>query len=1117
MIYRKLHFLLVFINFIVQCYCSTETYWNETLDTSSQIIPIIPNNDIYKCVSYTTAHVDVSHWINQDFSIYKDCQTSGLYTLNRIDRQFKIEIDVQRSWIVETSAIIFNGTIKPICGLNSHNFALRPTQSCADNETDRFETKNGEPLHFNINIWQAQADADSSYGLCTGDTCSSNFHRNTLTDDLRSSSYPDNVVELICDIYIDNYLNTTGREPWQRSLHYNRTIQNARQACIADVQREDWPHTAGGSVEVLFVEEQVNSDEIKEMGDIQRNFHTNLEDKLVKLAETIDKSRIDVNDMLAKITTTTSTTIITDTDVTSQFTSTTSSVYSTNSSSEPSTSSLNSTTEKPSNNSLGIIIGCSVGGAVLLIGLLIGVYCCIKKSNRKQIATDNEYDMNERRKVSGGGNITFYDGTSKVPICTIFLEGDFIESDDPVRCAQRAPCDNGAYLNVYVWLPKTLADKSTESDQVGNQSLNQMVTRVDARAICKTYVDTYMNKINSIPSQLDAFMNTTVEYVMNTCMEDFISTGDLEIARASLDVLMIKKLTRGVTSIDAIQRTMETDAQDALANLKEAIERAETIIRRIYNKTDIRVPCNPLTPPLILSKTTTTTTTTTPTTTTTASAHDEEPLHFCEAVTDPHIKTWHSPSTYSSTQHHQNCYFPGMFPIVRNNFVYFQVLTNQKFMCELTLMFSDGTTVIPICTLVSQNFEIYGDSHRCGEHGITWNTTRSGAFYFMTISYTKARFSTTIEHNGNLKNPRHYNIYTWLPASLARNSTGLCTKFDKDCQLTIRTSISDLEDDSIQDSGRTFRQSQAQTICQTYVNAYMNKLRLAPYQRSVSMNNSIASVLTDCEADVIFSGIPEVAQSSVSALMMEHVTKNAVSIELIQTAIQSNGQQALVELEDAIEDAQTEVAEIFGFTTTTKETTSTTTTTTTASTTTVTTTEATTTAPVPLASYKCAIYQDMYVQTWHPTNQASPPTRSCLGTTGNFELVRNKYVRFTFRTNGSVIEELTLRLIDDQSSNVICTVSIADHQPGWMDCEKNGINPSLITTATHETLTVYYAEANFTAIVTRDIGIYIGRFNINVYLNPELAVHSTGICHLTSSCTGSTNAQPKQRFRRNIS
>jgi len=66
----------------------------------------------------------------------------------------------------------------------------------------------------------------------------------------------------------------------------------------------------------------------------------------------------------------------------------------------------------------------------------------------------------------------------------------------------------------------------------------------------------------------------------------------------------------------------------------------------------------------------------------------------------------------------------------------------------------------------------------------------------------------------------------------------------------------------------------------------------------------------------------------------------------------------------------------------------------------------TTPETVPLASYKCGVYQDLYIQTWHPTHQASPPVRSCLGTSSNFDLVRNKYVRFTLRTSGSAIDEV---------------------------------------------------------------------------------------------------------------
>jgi hypothetical protein len=96
-------FSILFGAVIMQCYILLEINWNDRIDNSSEIISTTPDDDIYKCVSYTGAHIDISHLINQDFSHYKDCQTSGLYTVNRRDRQFKIEIDVQRSWIVEVS------------------------------------------------------------------------------------------------------------------------------------------------------------------------------------------------------------------------------------------------------------------------------------------------------------------------------------------------------------------------------------------------------------------------------------------------------------------------------------------------------------------------------------------------------------------------------------------------------------------------------------------------------------------------------------------------------------------------------------------------------------------------------------------------------------------------------------------------------------------------------------------------------------------------------------------------------------------------------------------------------------------------------------------------------
>jgi hypothetical protein len=74
--------------------------------------------------------------------------------------------------------------------------------------------------------------------------------------------------------------------------------------------------TAAGSLEVLFVEDQVNSENITSMADIQKNFQTNLEEKLFKLAATMDLSRTEVDDMLEKLTTTTTTTTTTETETT---------------------------------------------------------------------------------------------------------------------------------------------------------------------------------------------------------------------------------------------------------------------------------------------------------------------------------------------------------------------------------------------------------------------------------------------------------------------------------------------------------------------------------------------------------------------------------------------------------------------------------------------------------------------------------------------------------------------------------------------------------------------------------------------------------------------------------
>ncbi|CAF3003847.1 unnamed protein product [Rotaria sp. Silwood2] len=238
----------------------------------------------------------------------------------------------------------------------------------------------------------------------------------------------------------------------------------------------------------------------------------------------------------------------------------------------------------------------------------------------------------------------------------------------------------------------------------------------------------------------------------------------------------------------------------------------------------------------------------------------------------------------------------------------------------------------------------------------------------------------------------------------------------------MRTAESERENEDIQPQRRIIANSQALTICKAYVNAYLDKSRRVPYQKSTSTNDTIRSVLTSYEADLIFTRLLEVSK-------------------------------------------------LFALTTTTPKETTLTPSKTTSNTVTqgITTAQATTTTSVPLASFKCAVYPDLYIQPWHPTNQASPPIRSCLGTSGNFELVKNKYVRVTGRTSSS----LTLVLFDETSTNAICTVAAVGQDAAWADCEENGIYPSLIKTATHETLTVYYAKANFTTIVTRDVSIFV--------------------------------------------
>ncbi|UJR16785.1 hypothetical protein I4U23_003684 [Adineta vaga] len=350
----------------------------------------------------------------------------------------------------------------------------------------------------------------------------------------------------------------------------------------------------------------------------------------------------------------------------------------------------------------------------------------------------------------------------------------------------------------------------------------------------------------------------------------------------------------------------------------------------------------------------------------------QEAVYECKAVTDPHVYTWRQKGSAQQPNQYQDCYMPSF----------------------VTLMEADS-------------------DNKCAQYGITWKATNAGTHYTMTVASNQTNFLSTIQFDGKSRQyTPHFNIHVWQPAHLALKSTGICTQFDQECQLKALPVDSELDDESIHPQARTITRSQAESICGVHVSTYLGKSRRAPHQRNANMNDTILNALTGCIEDLMFTGQPKAAESMVSVLMIEELTSDMTSIDSIQQVINTSIQEATAVLDEAIKEAQAEVPQLLGLSTTTAATTplptttprSTTTpllTTTPRSTTTplLTTTPRSTTAPlsttttsetmtttvIPLASFKCSIYQDIYVQTWHPTNQATPPTRSCSGQSANFD------------------------------------------------------------------------------------------------------------------------------------
>ena len=92
------------------------------------------------------------------------------------------------------------------------------------------------PQHFNINLWKMDDYIPGIYDVCTNAIGVCTGGERSLA--YRSSINPE-IAEAISGIYVDTYLEKLGTyrtSKDQRSAHYNKTIDNVRRACTADVE-----------------------------------------------------------------------------------------------------------------------------------------------------------------------------------------------------------------------------------------------------------------------------------------------------------------------------------------------------------------------------------------------------------------------------------------------------------------------------------------------------------------------------------------------------------------------------------------------------------------------------------------------------------------------------------------------------------------------------------------------------------------------------------------------------------------------------------------------------------------------------------------------------------------
>jgi len=154
--------------------------------------------------------------------------------------------------------------------------------------------------------------------------------------------------------------------------------------------------------------------------------------------------------------------------------------------------------------------------------------------------------------------------------------------------------NNGDHYNVYVWQPQSLVDQSAgicseadlgcsasarETNDLGSQ--RQFITNEQATSICNQYVDAFFIKIRRAPYQRDAKLNNVVASVLAGCIADVIFTGQIEVARNGLDVLMMEELTRDATTTDSIQKAIQSGIGAASFIVNDAAKMAEARIRKV--------------------------------------------------------------------------------------------------------------------------------------------------------------------------------------------------------------------------------------------------------------------------------------------------------------------------------------------------------------------------------------------------------------------------------------------------------------------------------------------------------------------------------------------------------